>query len=202
VKGSLREYRKAWKEGRKRKPEERKQLDAGTYELQCCAAEVAESKSSGQLQIRWRYRVKRGKFRGESVFDYTGLGDERVDFAMRRIGELGYEIPDTLDELEEVLEEIAKDKPVRMCAISYQQGSDFPRLRFQVEDSPEDEDEDEPEDEPEEEDEDTEDEEEPEEGADDEVPWEPEEEEEETKGRKAKTRAKPKKKGAKRKRKK
>ena len=48
-------------------------VDDGIYKMRVVGCPIAESKSSGRLQIDWQYKILEGDFGGELVHEYEGL---------------------------------------------------------------------------------------------------------------------------------
>lgn len=95
-----------WKKGLKREDTfGGSNIPDGSYILKA-ACEIAES-GSGNMQIVWKHTVMEGEHRGETVRDYDRIATEdNIFFLQRKITKLGYEIPDSPEELEGVIDGI------------------------------------------------------------------------------------------------
>lgn len=158
----------------------------GTYHMKLQEAEVVESKSSKKLQVVRVYQVMEGEHEGETVRDYLQLETEKAGFFTARwIENMGYEAPEKMSGIPEVVAAIAADMPDFMAKVTLSAGG-FTNVNFVelleggevVTDDVEEEDEDEDEDEGDEDESEDEDEEE-EEDASDEDEDEKEDEEDE-----------------------
>lgn len=98
----------AWKTGR----EQPEGVPPGIYHMQLQDVELTESQSSGKLMVHWTHLITDGEQSGETVHDYQGVEQERSAFFIGlRIEQLGFEIPDDPEDLEEVLAAIADAAP-------------------------------------------------------------------------------------------
>lgn len=88
-------------------------IPAGVYVAQLRKAELCLSKSKGQLQIKRSFAIVDGEQKGRSVRDYMNLETEYgFIFARRFLDVLGFQQPDSPEQLEGILAEVAKEMPV------------------------------------------------------------------------------------------
>lgn len=86
--------------------------EQGNYLLAVVGATRGASKASGRDQVRWDVVFLDGDYEGKEKAFFDGLDrEESLPFLMRRIEALGYEAPESPDELEAVLKQINKDRP-------------------------------------------------------------------------------------------
>jgi hypothetical protein len=104
-----------WDKARKEKPQNfGSAVEDGVYKARITLAELGESQSSGRMQVTWEATITHGESKGEIVRDYDGMEtDQNLFFLQARIARLGKDVPDgdNIDQLEEVLDEITKEKP-------------------------------------------------------------------------------------------
>lgn len=104
-----------WKKATKRDPKEfgGSAVEDGIYRLRITGCELTESMSSGRLQIHWEFTVAEGEAKGEQCHDYDGLeSEDNLFFLQRKLARLGKEVPEDISEIETVLNEIAKERPL------------------------------------------------------------------------------------------
>ncbi len=174
--------KKHWKEASKREPAKMAAVEDGIYEAKLSKCQLAESISSGRLQVAWGWVIAKGEGKGDQVNDYDGLETEDNFFYLqRKLAQLGKEIPEEITELEEVLKQLEKEKPLAKIRVKSKDGFTHVYINGLVEDSDDEEEtETETEDETEEEETESDEEEETESEEEDEEEEETEEEEEET----------------------
>jgi hypothetical protein len=136
----------------------------GTWKFQLQNAEIVESQSSGRLQIHREHLCIDGEPAGNVLHDYLQLQTEKGPrFVMQWVEQMGHEVPERMEDLEEVVEAIAEAAPIYMALVKH--SGDFVNLSVtqllageseKAEDEDEDEDEEEP-DTPEDEDDDDDD---------------------------------------------
>lgn len=106
----LKGAKKNWKKGRKRasdSPDGYESVDDGKYVARLKSAQVGESQSSGRLQIMWNWEILEGDFKGQTVLDFDGLETEdNLMWLARKLNKLGYEAPDDLEDIEDLLKEL------------------------------------------------------------------------------------------------
>lgn len=109
------ELSKAWKQSFENKDEYKGggfEPEDGRYVVAVTDASRGESKASGRDQVSWEYTFLDGDYKGRTTRSFDGLDrTESVPHVMRRIIALGFEVPEDLDGLEDVLKKIAKKKP-------------------------------------------------------------------------------------------
>lgn len=85
--------------------------EVGRFDTQVSGGEVNESQN-GRLQAYLEYTVLDGEFKGETFRSYYGLEkEESIAILLKDIQRLGFEVPESIDEVEDKLEEIVKAKP-------------------------------------------------------------------------------------------
>lgn len=91
-------------------------LPEGQYTLTIQAAEIRKAKSSGKLRATFQYVVSEGEHLGASQFDGFTLDPENpVGMSMLKnlLGKrLGYEIPESMGDVEDILADITKKHPI------------------------------------------------------------------------------------------
>lgn len=91
-------------------------LPEGQYTLTIQAAEIRKSKNSGKLRATFQYVVSEGEHLGASQFDgFTLDPDNPIGMSMLKqlLGKrLGYEIPESLGDVEDILADISKKHPI------------------------------------------------------------------------------------------
>jgi hypothetical protein len=170
----LKQAKKLWKKARKEAEVPfGSQYEDGRYKAKLIKAEIGTSQND-RLQITWTWKFTAGENKGEQVLDFDGLETEdNLIWLGRKLVRLGAELPDDLDDLQELLNDIVSGKPEAMIQLITK--GDFQNLRIQrlVDEEADEEEEDdvdeeeEDEEDEEDEDDDEEDEEEEEESDDD-----------------------------------
>ena len=88
-------------------------IDDGRYIARLTSAEVGESKSSGRLQVGWTYQIAEGDYKGRRKMSFDGMETEQnLVYLAKNINRYGYECPDDLEQIEALLQEIVKEKPL------------------------------------------------------------------------------------------
>jgi hypothetical protein len=108
------ELSKAWDEARKVKDDVAQSFEPedGRYVVALVMAEVGQSQASGRNQITWEYLFLDTDYKGKTFRSWDGLDrPEGLPYVMKRIEALGYDVPESPDELEGLMEQITKDKP-------------------------------------------------------------------------------------------
>jgi len=108
------ELSKAWKDGYAKKDEfvGGFEPEDGRYMAAVTLAERGDSKASGRDQITMEYTFLDGDYKGRSTRSYDGLDrPEGIPYVMKRIQALGFEVPEDLDDLEDVLKKITRKRP-------------------------------------------------------------------------------------------
>ena len=104
----------AWNEAKKVKDEAPQGFtpEQGSYLMAVVKAEAGSSQSSGRRQVRWDVIFLEGDYAGKVKPFFDGLDRaESLPFLMRRMNALGYQEPDSPEELDKVLKEITSDRP-------------------------------------------------------------------------------------------
>lgn len=186
TKKKLKDARKLWKKARKTAEVPfGSNVEDGRYKARLTGASLGTSQSSGRFQAAWTWKILTGSYKNEETMDFDGLETEdNLVWLGRKLVRLGVELPDDLDELAEILEDLVSSGVVAMITLATK--GDFQNLRIQRlvesgdDENDEDEDEeDEDDDEEEEEDEDDDEEDDDEEDEEDEDEEDEDEEEEE-----------------------
>lgn len=105
---------KAWKDAHAKKDEFAggMEYEDGRYNVALTDASRGESKGSGRDQVVFEFTFLDGDYEGKTVRDYNGLDRvEAIPFLMRKIQALGFEPPEDVMGLEDVLEQIVKAHP-------------------------------------------------------------------------------------------
>jgi cell division septation protein DedD len=91
-------------------------LPEGVYTMTIQEAEIRKSKNSGKLRASFRFVVSDGEHLGASQFDgFTLDPDNPVGMSMlkQRLGkQLGYEVPESMQDVLEILADISKKNPI------------------------------------------------------------------------------------------
>jgi len=100
------------------------EFDDGRYMMRITSAKMGESQSSGRLQITWTFKFEDGQYDGQTKLDFSGLETENNLYYMGlRMKQLGYEIPESLDEVEDILADVGKTKP--LCKVNLKTKGDY-----------------------------------------------------------------------------
>ena len=109
------EASKLWGKARERAKTEGfsgSEVEDGRYVVILQEAKMNESKNSGRLQISYTYVIQEGSAEGQTVRDHDGIEKEdSLMWTAKKLDRLGYEVPENLDDIEEVLTELTKLKP-------------------------------------------------------------------------------------------
>src|SRR3990167_7809564 len=111
---NIKQLSKAWKTAYEVKDEITQGFEPedGRYAVAIVSASIGESKASGRDQITWEYLFLDGEYKGKSFRSFDGLERaEGLPYLMKRIEALGYDVPESVDDLEGLLETITKEKP-------------------------------------------------------------------------------------------
>src|ERR1044071_6133297 len=112
LKAQLAKAKTLWNKGLKMKPDFDNVVTDGVYVGKLTKASVGESESSGRLQVSWAAIISGGEFKGERVNWWSGLKTEQnFMYLQRDIARLGKEVPEDINDLEEILKEIEEEKP-------------------------------------------------------------------------------------------
>lgn len=89
------------------------EFDDGRYMTRITDAKIGESQSSGRLQVVWTFKFEDGQYEGQTKLDFSGLEtDTNLYYLAQRLQQLGYEPPDSLEEIEDILEDVKKTRPL------------------------------------------------------------------------------------------
>ncbi len=105
---------KMWGKARERAGSESygSEVEDGRYVASLSEGEINESKSSGRLQVHWIYTILEGSSQGETLHSYDGLeSEDNLVWLARKLQRLGYEPPEDLEDVKDIVEEITKNKP-------------------------------------------------------------------------------------------
>lgn len=124
VKARLKGMETAWKQGKDVAPGP----PDGVYTLQLQAASLKVAESSGKLYIGREHLVIDGEFSGEVVRDMLSLETEKGPyFVAQWIEQMGYAPPDSVEEIEEVVNAISAANPTYTGSIK--RSGDFINVR-------------------------------------------------------------------------
>jgi hypothetical protein len=112
LKAQLAKAKSLWSKAKDMKPEFESSVTDGVYVGRISLAELGESQASGRLQVSWGVVISAGEFKGETVRWWSGLKTEQnFMYLQRDIARLGKDVPEGVDELEDILAAIEKEKP-------------------------------------------------------------------------------------------
>lgn len=112
LKAQLAKAKTLWNKGLKLKPDFDNVVTDGVYVGKLAKASIGESESSGRLQVSWSAIISGGEFKGERVNWWSGLKTEQnFMYLQRDIARLGKDIPEDINDLEDILKEIEGEKP-------------------------------------------------------------------------------------------
>lgn len=85
----------------------------GRYLAHITNAQICESRSSGRLQIQWTWTISDGEFENDTKLDFDGLETEdNLIFLGRKLSRFGYELPEDIIEISDILDELVEKKPL------------------------------------------------------------------------------------------
>jgi hypothetical protein len=120
---------KQWSKAKQRAETEKggfDEIEDGRYVARLVGAEVNESKSSSRIQVQWTYKIVEGDYKGRQKMDFDGLETEdNLMYLAKKLARYGYEVPDDLTDVEALLNEIVKAKPLVKIRLKTKGGSDF-----------------------------------------------------------------------------
>lgn len=112
LKAQLEKARANWKKGKETSPDFGSPVPDGTYVGKLVKVELNESQSSGRLQAHFQAVISTGEYKGESINWYSGLKtDQNMMYFQRDIVRLGHDAPEDINDVEDILKEISKEKP-------------------------------------------------------------------------------------------
>jgi hypothetical protein len=89
------------------------ELEDGRYIARITDCEIQESMSSGRLQVMWEHTVVEGPDTNATIRSYDGIETEDgLFYLQRRIARLGKQVPENPSDLENVITQLAKEKPI------------------------------------------------------------------------------------------
>ncbi len=113
----------AWKDAKKREPSSFEDLESGVYLMALTGAKVDQFGLNNKLAIQWLYTVQEGDSVGSVQADYDQLETEdNIFWAQSKLQRLGYELPENIKELPEILEDIQNSKPTLRCKVVEKNG--------------------------------------------------------------------------------
>jgi hypothetical protein len=111
----LKEAGKLWKGAKKKAAEKSSafvEYEDGRYMARLQGGEIGTSEA-GRLQLAWSWKFEDEPYEGKIKKAYQGLENEdNLVFLARDLERLGYEAPDDIAGIEEVLNDIKKEKPL------------------------------------------------------------------------------------------
>ncbi len=117
-KNRLNAMQKTWDTNRDPQPS----IPAGRYTMQLQNAELSEN-SNGKLQIHTENLVIDGEYSGEVAHDFLQLENEiGMQFTARWIEAMGYDVPDDMSEIEEIVASIAEAAPTFQGKVKVSKG--------------------------------------------------------------------------------
>jgi hypothetical protein len=112
LKAQLAKAKSLWKKGKEMKPDFDNVVPDGVYVGKLTSAELGESEASGRLQVKWSAVISGGEYKGEKITWWSGLKTEQNFFYLQRdLTRLGVDVPEDINDLEESLKEVEKEKP-------------------------------------------------------------------------------------------
>lgn len=121
---------KKWKEARKNASSgggNYEEFEDGRYLTQVTELEIGESQN-GRLQLVWGFKFLEGDYKDKTKRDYQGMETEQnLQFVAQRIAQFGYEVPEDIEDIEDPVKAILKEKPI--CRISIKTKGDFQNVR-------------------------------------------------------------------------
>lgn len=127
-KRKLEEAKKSWKTNKETVSEGGgfggfEEFEDGRYLMQVISVTQGESQSSGRPQLDWAFKFLEGEYKDKIKHDYQGLLEDSQKFAMRRIVQFGYDVPEEFEDLAEFCKEISKEKPI--CRVRLKTKGEF-----------------------------------------------------------------------------
>lgn len=111
------ELAKVWKKSHAEKDDFAKGnydvFEDGRYRVAVTDADRGESKSSGRDQVFFEFTFLEGEYKGKTKREYFGLDRlESIPYLIRAIEAMGFEAPEEIADLEDVLAQIVKKRPI------------------------------------------------------------------------------------------
>jgi len=114
----LKKLRENWKESMENIGGMNDAWDDGRYKFQLQSAEIVDAESSGKMMIAIEHYCTEGEMAGEVYREYLQLETKWGPFfVMQRIQQLGREVPENPEDIEEVIAEIAEANPIYEATI-------------------------------------------------------------------------------------
>jgi DNA-binding protein H-NS len=115
----------SWKTKKKEQPG----LPEGIYTMRLVAASLQKSQSSGKLMIHREHLVIDGPMKGEPAHDYLHLETDNGPYWVSQwVEQMGFQSPDDLNELPEVLDAITQSAPTYNAQVKI--SGDFRNIRI------------------------------------------------------------------------
>ena len=103
------------------------EYEDGRYVARLMGGTVGKSQSSGRLQVTWTFKFEEGEYEGKNKLDFSGLETEQnLYYLGLRLRDLGYELPEKSEALQEILDDVAATKP--LCKIRLKTKGEFQNL--------------------------------------------------------------------------
>jgi len=103
------------------------EFEDGRYVARLMGGTIGKSQSSGRLQVTWTFKFEEGEYEGQNKLDFSGLETEQNMYYLGlRLRDLGYELPEKAEQLQEILDDIAQTKP--LCKIRLKTKGEFQNL--------------------------------------------------------------------------
>jgi len=119
LKDRLGDFQSNWEVGKDAKPEDNR-IPPGQYRMALQSVELTESMSSGKLLIRREHVVIDGEYLGHTVRDFISM---ESDFGPRMtaqfIQQMGFNVPDRVDALPDVLAAITEAAPKYLARVKH-----------------------------------------------------------------------------------
>ena len=125
-KNRLKAMQDGWENNREFEPN----VPEGIYQMQLQSAELCESKSSGNLQIRRIHLVIDGEYANETVKDYLQMETEKGPaFVAGWLEDMDYEVPEDIMKIEGILEKMTNASPTVQAEVTSSKGG-FTNVRI------------------------------------------------------------------------
>ncbi len=119
LKAQLQKHKALWNKAKEAKQEFDNVVTAGVYVGKLVKANLNTSESSGRLQVAFAAVISGGEFKGEKVNWWSGLKTEQnFMYLQRDLTRLGAEVPTDINDLEDILAEVEKEKPAIRFKVS------------------------------------------------------------------------------------
>jgi hypothetical protein len=99
------------------------EFDDGRYIAQLVDAKIGESQA-GRMQVVFKFVFQDTPYEGQHKLDFQGIETEQnLEFLAKRLSQLGYELPDDLPGIADILTDINESKP--LCKIHLKTKGDY-----------------------------------------------------------------------------